>query len=77
MIRRKVLAISGSLKKPSFTEKMLGLCLEGMGDEIEVQKFYPHKMNIGPCLGCWKCWQPKTAGECIQKDNFQIILACL
>ena len=74
MIRKKVLAISGSLRKPSFTEKMLDLCLEGMGNGIEVQKFYPHKMKIGPCLGCWKCWQTKTSGKCIQKDDFQIIL---
>jgi len=26
-----VLAISGSLREPSFTEKMLDLCIEGMG----------------------------------------------
>ena len=31
-----VLAISGSLRKPSFTEKMLDLCIEGMGPNLEV-----------------------------------------
>jgi hypothetical protein len=68
-----VLAISGSLRKPSFTEKMLDLCLEGMGDGLEVHKFYPHKMTIGPCTGCWTCWL-RTPGECALKDDFQQII---
>ena len=66
------LALSGSLRKPSFTEKMLDLCLEGMGNSVEVHKFYPHKMNIGPCTSCWTCWR-KTQGKCVQKDDFQQI----
>ncbi len=69
-----VLAISGSLRSPSFTEKMLDSLLEGMG-EVEVYKFYPHKMKIGPCTSCWSCWQGKNKGECIQKDDFQSIYA--
>ena len=67
-----VLAISGSLRSPSFTEKMLDRLLEGMG-EVEVHKFYPHKMKIGPCTSCWSCWQGKNKGECVQKDDFQLI----
>jgi len=42
-MKRVVLAISGSLRKPSFTEKMLDLCLEGvasMGEEFEVHFFH-------------------------------------
>jgi len=74
MNKKIVLAISGSLRKPSFTEKMLDLCLEGMGDNIEVKKFYPHKMKIGPCTSCWSCWGKKNPGECVQKDDFQEIL---
>ncbi|MEI6846675.1 MAG: flavodoxin family protein [Chlorobiaceae bacterium] len=72
-----VLAISGSLRNPSFTEKMLDLCLEGMretGKELEVHKFYPHKMNIGPCNSCWSCWSKKNPGVCAQKDDFDHIL---
>lgn len=69
-----VLAISGSLRKPSFTEKMLDLCIEGMGENLEVHKFYPHKMNIGPCTSCWACWGRKRPGECVQKDDFDLIL---
>ena len=69
-----VLAISGSLRKRSFTEKMLDLCLEGMGAGLDVHKFYPHRMNIGPCTSCWSCWDSKSPGECVQKDDFQQII---
>lgn len=54
-----VLAISGSLRTPSFTEKEFDLCIEGMGEGLEVRKFYPHKMSIGPGTGCWSCWGGK------------------
>jgi multimeric flavodoxin WrbA len=67
-----VLVISGSLRSPSFTEKVLERFLEGMG-EVEVHKFYPHKMKIGPCTSCWNCWQGKNKGECVQKDDFELI----
>ena len=67
-----VLAISGSLRSPSFTEKILDTLLEGMG-EAEVHKFYPHKMKIGPCTSCWSCWQGKNKGKCSQIDDFQLI----
>jgi NAD(P)H-dependent FMN reductase len=69
-----VLAISGSLRKPSFTEKMLDLCIEGMGPDLEVHTFYPHKMKIGPCNSCWSCWGKKNPGVCAQKDDFEQIL---
>lgn len=67
-----ILAISGSHRNPSFTEKMLDTLIEGMG-ESKIHKFYPHKMNIGPCTSCWSCWLGKNKGECIQKDDFQQI----
>ncbi len=70
-----VLAISGSLRKASFTEKMLDWCIEGMGRDLEVHKFYPHKMKIGPCTSCWSCWGKKSPGVCIQRDDFEQILA--
>ena len=73
-MRSVVLAISGSLRKPSFTEKMLDLCIEGMGENLELHKFYPHKMKIGPCTSCWSCWGRKRPGECVQKDDFEQIL---
>ena len=73
-MKKVILAISGSLRKPSFTEKMLDLCLEGMGDDVEVNKFYPHKMKIGPCTSCWSCWGKKNPGVCVQEDDFQQII---
>jgi len=74
IVSEVVLAISGSLRKPSFTERMLDLCIEGMGDGLEVHKFYPHKMAIGPCTSCFSCWGKKRPGECVQKDDFEKIL---
>ena len=74
MEKQNVLAISGSMRNPSFTEKMLDLCIEGMGEGFEVQKFYPHRMKINPCLGCWACWKRTNPGVCIQKDDFRQIL---
>lgn len=70
-----VLAISGSLRKRSFTEKMLDLCIEGMGPDLEVHKFHPHRMNIGPCTSCWSCMGSRNPGECVQQDDFEKILA--
>ena len=67
-----ILAISGSLRSPSFTEKLLDTLIEGMG-EVDVHKFYPHKMKIGPCTSCYSCWVGKNKGECVQKDDFQQI----
>ena len=74
MAKKIVLAISGSLRKTSFTEKMLDLCIEGMGENIDVKKFYPHRMKIGPCTSCWSCWGKKAPGLCAQKDDFQKII---
>ena len=69
MTKKIVLALSGSLRKPSFTEKMLDLFVEGMGENIELHKFYPHKMNIKPCTGCWSCWKKKP-GVCVNDDDY-------
>ena len=69
-----VLAISGSPRETSFTEKMLDLCLRGMGDGLEVLKFYPHRMQISSCTGCLTCWGKARPGECVQKDGFFEIL---
>jgi putative NADPH-quinone reductase len=68
-----VLAVSGSLRKPSFTDKMLDLCVEGMGAGVEFHKFYPHTMEIEPCAGCWTCWKAKD-GKCMKNDDFQKIV---
>lgn len=69
----KVFAISGSPREKSFTEKMLNTFIQGLGKGIHLVKFYPHKMNINHCLGCWDCWT-KTKGICQQKDDMVRIL---
>lgn|GEM_PF-424366 len=74
MEKKTILAISGSMRSPSFTERMLDLCLEGMGAGFEAKKFYPHRMKIGPCRGCWACWEKKNPGVCVQSDDFSEIL---
>jgi len=71
---RIVPAISGSLREKPFTEKMLDLCIEGMGEDIEVHKFHPHRMKIGPCTSRWSCRGKKNPGECVQKDDFTQVL---
>jgi multimeric flavodoxin WrbA len=68
--RPVVLAISGSQRAKSFTERMLDTLIGGMG-EVELHKFYPHKMKIGSCTSCWSCWVGKNRGECTQRDDFQ------
>jgi multimeric flavodoxin WrbA len=69
----QVLALSASPRAKSFTDKMLSFFLEGMGENIELHKFYPHRMNIKPCAGCFTCWL-KTPGICSQKDDMAEIL---
>ncbi|MCF7792318.1 MAG: flavodoxin family protein [Victivallales bacterium] len=68
-----ILAISGSPRQKSLTEKMLDRCIEGLGEENKVYKFYPDKMNIEPCKGCMSCWK-KNKGKCIHNDDFKKIL---
>ncbi len=67
------MAIPGSPRPQSFTDKMLSLFLEGMGESTEVHKLYPHRMNVKPCTGCWTCWF-KTPGKCAQHDDMEQIL---
>jgi hypothetical protein len=45
-----------------------------MGENLEVHKFYPHKLNIGPCNSCFSCWDRKRLGECSKHDDFAQIL---
>jgi hypothetical protein len=72
-MNKVVLALSGSLRAQSFTEKMLDLCIEGMGGGLELHKFYPHTLTIKPCRGCLSCWRT-AEGKCVQKDDFQQIV---
>ncbi|MCX7918099.1 MAG: flavodoxin family protein [bacterium] len=72
-MKRTVLAVSASPRAKSFTDKILSLFLEGMGEDIELHKFYPHRMKINPCTGCFTCWL-KTPGVCVQQDDMTEIM---
>lgn len=73
MSKLKVVAISSSSRPKSITDRILNLFLEGMEDKSEITIFYPNKMKLKPCLGCWSCWL-KTPGKCAQKDDMHQIL---
>jgi multimeric flavodoxin WrbA len=64
----KVLAISGSPRPKSLTDRFLNLVIEGLGTKAEVTKYYPHKMKIAFCTGCRVCWF-KTPGQCAINDD--------
>jgi multimeric flavodoxin WrbA len=72
--KKVILAISGSQRNPSLSDKMLDSFISGMGQEYKVYKFYPHKMDIKPCIGCFHCWQKNYNGICIHRDEFEKIL---
>ncbi|OGC37548.1 hypothetical protein A2526_02875, partial [candidate division WOR-1 bacterium RIFOXYD2_FULL_36_8] len=69
----KIFAISGSPRENSFTDKMLNSFVEGLGAAVQISKFYPHKMEIGHCIGCLTCWT-KTKGVCCFRDDMDKIL---
>lgn len=69
----KVFAVSGSPREISFTEKMLDSFVKGLGNSVQISKFYPHKMKISYCTGCWTCWT-KTKGICCFRDDMDKIL---
>jgi len=70
----KVLAINSSpLMEKGNTAVVLNPFLDGMREAgAEVELFYTKKLNINPCQGEFNCWL-KTPGQCIQKDDMEII----
>ena len=71
----KVLAINGSPRMhKGNTALILGPFLEGMREAgAEVELLYTRKLDIKPCLGCFRCWI-KTPGKCVQEDDMAILL---
>lgn len=73
---KKVVAIcsssrSGRGDNKSLTERILKLFLEGLSP-AQCRLFYPHKMKIAYCRGCYTCWF-KTPGECYYQDDMREI----
>ena len=71
-VNKKVVALAGSPRRRSFTEKILNLFLSGM-DPAACKKYYPHRMAIEYCRGCMACWF-KTPGQCTIKDEMTAYL---
>ena len=71
----KVLVINGSPKEKSDTMCLTNAFLKGLNEknEHEIKILDVIKMNIKPCLGCFKCWKNED-GECVQKDDQKIIM---
>lgn len=68
----KVLVINGSPNMvKSNTAFLLNPFMEGMNKAgASIELFYSNKLNILPCIGCFKCWR-ETIGECFIQDDMQ------
>ncbi|MGI5823405.1 MAG: flavodoxin family protein [Dethiobacteria bacterium] len=71
-MNKKVVALAGSPRRRSFTEKILDLFLAGM-EPAACKKYYPQRMAIKYCQGCMACWF-KTPGRCTIKDEMTAFL---
>ena len=70
--RRRVAAICGSPRaggtgKKSLTDRFLKAFLDGFSP-VKSCIFYPHRMKIAYCTGCYTCWL-KTPGVCAISDD--------
>jgi multimeric flavodoxin WrbA len=65
----KILAICGSLRKESNTNKLVKKIAESSGYEHEL--VYISKLNVKPCTGCATCMVEK--GECAIDDDMQTL----
>lgn len=71
----KILVLNGSPKKQSDTFKMTEAFLKGLNKngENEINTVNVIDKKIGPCRGCFGCWQ-KGEGHCIFNDDQNEIL---
>ena len=73
---KKILVINGSPKaEHSDTMCLTNAFLKGLNkdNEYEVNIMHVLKMNIKPCLGCFKCWKNEE-GLCVQEDDQKLIM---
>ena len=71
----KVLVINGSPKERSDTMCLTKAFLNGLNkdNEFDINVVDLIKMNIKPCLGCFKCWKNED-GKCIQNDDQAMLM---
>ena len=71
----KILVLNGSPKKKSDTFRLTEAFLKGMNrtGEHEVHTIHVIDKKIGPCRGCFGCWQ-RMDGHCVIPDDQNGIL---
>ena len=71
----KVLVLNGSPKKKSDTFRLTEAFLRGMNrkEAQEVHVVNVIEKNIGPCRGCFGCWQ-RQDGHCVIEDDQNAVL---
>jgi hypothetical protein len=68
---RYLLALYTSPRQKGNTATLLDALVEGAGGaELRVESFRTARMDIKPCRACNACFKD---GECVQKDDMQII----
>jgi multimeric flavodoxin WrbA len=66
-----VLAIYASPRKGGNSEIALDKMLEGVAThDVEIDKLYPSKMRISPCIECNGC---RESGHCVVDDDMSIV----
>ena len=65
-----LLAIHGSPRKNGNTEILLDSFLNGAKNHFSIEKFRLSELNYQPCIECGNC---EITGECILKDDFQVL----
>ncbi len=68
----KILVIKNSPRKNSNSELLVNNCLKTIKkeklDDVNIKIIYPHKLDIGPCMSCFDCY---NNGQCRFKDDMQ------
>ncbi len=72
----RVMIVNGSPRQGGYTSDMIALFRQGVESEgATVDEVLLRKMNIKPCIGCFKCWVGDTAGRCIFSDDMNEVIA--
>jgi multimeric flavodoxin WrbA len=68
---KQILAVAGSARRHSNSEKLLDSAIQGLEESyssIKVQKIVPYELPITPCRSCHGCIE---TGKCVINDEMQ------
>jgi len=66
-----LLAIYASPRRGGNSEIALDRMLEGVAThQVDIEKIYPSKLRITPCIECSKCWE---TGRCVIDDDMKLV----